>query len=77
MDDKTFIAKYVAEESVRVKDRLKNMVQSDTPPTEEEKAAVMQDIETTLKRLQSALASITPEMLEGLDDDDPKEESKQ
>lgn len=66
MDDKTFIAKYVADESTRVKDRLKAMVESETPPTEEEKTEVMQDIETTLKRLQSALSQITPEMLESL-----------
>lgn len=67
MDDKTFIAKYVADESTRVKDRLKAMVENPTPPTEEEKAAVMQDMEKTLKRLQTALASITPEMLAELE----------
>jgi len=65
MDDKTFIAKYVADESVRVKERLKNMVESETPPTEEEKAAMMQDMQETLARLQRALSGITLEMLEG------------
>jgi len=71
MDDKTFIAKYVADESTRVKDRLKAMVESKTPPTEEEKDAVIKDMEETLARLQSALAQITSEMLE-----EPDEEEK-
>jgi len=72
MDDKTFIASYVAEESTRVKDRLKAMVESKTPPTEEEKAAVMQDMQETLERLQRALSSITPEMLEQDNEDHGK-----
>jgi hypothetical protein len=72
MDDKTFIASYVADESTRVKDRLKKMVESETPPTEEEKAAVMQDMEATLKRLQTALSQITPEMLAELEDEEEK-----
>lgn len=72
MDDKTFIAKYVADESTRVKDRLKAMVESSEAPSEAERDAVMQDIGETLKRLQSALSQITPEMLEGLDGDEGK-----
>lgn len=61
MDDKTFMAKYVADESVRIKERLKNMVESPTPPTEEEKAAVMADLNATLARLQKALSQIALE----------------
>ncbi len=64
MDDKTFIASYVASEAERINERLKKMVQSDTQPTDEERDAVIKDIETTLARLQSALSQISIEDLE-------------
>lgn len=64
MDDKTLIASYVAEETQRINERLKQVVTSDTPPSEEERNALMQDIETTLSRLERALSQITVEMLE-------------
>ena len=72
MDDKTLIAKYAAEETTRINERLKKMVQSQTPPSEEEKNSVISDIEQTLARLERALSHITPEMLEGLDDEKDK-----
>lgn len=68
MDDKTFIAAYAAQETLRINERLKQMVQSETPPSEEERDAVIGDIEQTLQRLQSALSMITPEMLAELED---------
>ncbi len=64
MDDKTFIASYVAGEAERINERLKKMVQSDTQPTDEERDEVIKDIETTLARLQSALSQISIEDLE-------------
>ncbi len=64
MDDKTFIASYVAGEAERINQRLKKMVQSDTQPTDAERDEVIKDIETTLARLQSALAQISMEDLE-------------
>ncbi len=73
MDDKTFIAEYVANETVRINNRLKEMLASDTPPSEELRASVIGDIETTLARLQSALSHISV----NLDDDENKEETKQ
>lgn len=64
MDDKAFIASYVAGEAERINERLKKMVQSDTQPTDAERDAVIKDIETTLARLQSALSQISMEELE-------------
>ena len=64
MDDKTFIASYVASEAERINQRLKKMVQSDTQPTDAERDEVIKDIETTLARLQSALSQISMEDLE-------------
>ncbi|MDE3060813.1 MAG: hypothetical protein KGJ06_07370 [Pseudomonadota bacterium] len=64
MDDKTFIASFAAQETQRISERLKSMVERPVPPSEEEKNRVIQDIETTLRRLQSALSHLTPEMLE-------------
>jgi hypothetical protein len=58
MDDKTFIAEYAANEILRINERLKDMIESKTPPTEELRDNVIEDIETTLRRLQSALLHI-------------------
>ena len=69
MDDKTFIASYVAQETVRINERLKKMVTSDVAPSEEERSDIMKDMEVTLARLQSALSQIDPDELEGLDDE--------
>lgn len=74
MDDKTFIAAYVAQESQRINERLKTMLQSETPPSEEERDAVISDMEITLSRLQSALTQI--EMLVGQEDVEEKESAQ-
>ncbi len=58
MDDKTFIAEYAANEILRINERLKGMIESKTPPTEELRDNVIEDIETTLRRLQNALLHI-------------------
>lgn len=63
MDDKTFIAKYAADEATRINERLKKMIDSTQPLSDAEKESVLSDIEATLARLQSALSHITPEML--------------
>lgn len=62
MDDKTFIAEYAANEILRINERLKTMVESKTQPSEEMRESVITDIETTLRRLQSALSNITENM---------------
>lgn len=71
MDDKTFIAEYAANEILRINERLKTMVESKTQPSEEMRESVISDIETTLRRLQSALSNITENM------DDNEEDTKQ
>lgn len=72
MYDKTFIAKYAADETTRINERLKRMIQSASPPSQEERDAVVADIEQTLARLQSALSQITPEMIEELEEEEKK-----
>lgn len=72
MDDKTLIAKYTAEETTRINERLKKMLSAEEPPSKEESDAVMADIEQTLARLKSALSFITPEMLDELEEEDKK-----
>ena len=56
MDDKTFIAKFVTDEAVRINERLKKMIISGETPSEAERDSVIGDIETTLARLQNALS---------------------
>ncbi len=68
MDDKTFIAAYVAKETQRINDELKKMVLSDVPPSDAQKETIISDIETTLSRLKSALSHIQTEL--GLEEDD-------
>lgn len=68
MDDKTFIAEYAANEILRINERLKTMVESKTQPSEEMRESVISDIETTLRRLQSALSNITVNMEENEED---------
>ena len=72
MDDKTFVAAYVASEAQRINEELKKMVLSHEPPSEEQKERVIADIETTLTRLQSALSHIQAEL--GLEEDAGEEE---
>jgi hypothetical protein len=71
MDDKTFIAEYAANEILRINERLKTMVESKEVPSDEIRDSVISDIETTLRRLQSALSNITENM------EDNKEDKKQ
>ena len=58
IDDKTLIAEYAANEMVRINQRLKDMITSEEPPSEEFRQEVINDIETTLSRLQRALSHI-------------------
>lgn len=58
MDDKTFMAAYVADETVRLKDRLKEMVARGEEPSEEEKEALMNEMQASLSRLQQTLLQI-------------------
>ena len=58
MDDKTFMASYVANETTRVKDKLKAMVERGQPPSEEEKAELMQDMHASFGRLQQMILQL-------------------
>lgn len=58
IDDKTLIAKYAAKETARINERLKEMLNSNSPPSEELRQDVVNDIEATLERLQRALSHI-------------------
>lgn len=58
MDDKTFIATYVAQETQRINGALKEMIERPGSPSEAEKDAIIADIERTLARLQSAISHI-------------------
>ncbi len=59
MDNKTFVAKYVADESNRINQSLKDMLTKNSPPSEEEKDALFSDMEATLKKLTGALEYLT------------------
>ena len=72
MDDKTLIAEYAANEILRINSRLKEMMTSETPPSDDFRKNVIEDIETTLNRLQRALSHI---QIDGTDNN--KEEIKQ
>ena len=58
MDDKTFIAEYAANETLRINQRLKKLIESKEPPSDELRESVISDIEATLARLQKALSHI-------------------
>ena len=58
MDDKTFVATYVAQETQRINGALKEMIDRNEPASEAEKDAIIADIERTLARLQSAISHI-------------------
>jgi len=59
MDNKTFVASYVAQESERINQLLKDIVAKGAPPTEAEKDALFSDMEATLAKLTSALEYIS------------------
>lgn len=61
MDDRTFIASYAAREAERINQRLKQALARATPPTTEEKDALIKDIEETLSRLQRAFTQLGAE----------------
>lgn len=62
MDNKTMVSNYVADESQRLNDSLKEVLGKDRMPTNEEKDALLADMEATLKRLTSALEYLTRQM---------------
>jgi ElaB/YqjD/DUF883 family membrane-anchored ribosome-binding protein len=72
MDDETFIASYVAQEMQRISERMKNMVESEAPPSEEERDAVMKDMEETLSRVTRALEQIDPSLLTFAEEEEEK-----
>lgn len=71
MDDKTLIASYVADEAQRINEKLKKMVSAGETPSDEERDAVIQDIETTLARLESALSNLAVHAEDEEDKHDP------
>lgn len=58
MEDKTFFAKYIAEESQRLNESLQEMIARGVPPTDEEKEALIKDMETGLSRLTQMITEI-------------------
>lgn len=71
MDDQTFMASYVADETTRMKDRLKNLVESGVEPTEEEKEQLMADMQASFARLEKMLTQMQG-MLDAEEDEDEK-----
>ena len=59
MDNKTFVAKFVADESERMNQSLKDMLARGAPPSDAEKDALFSDMEATLKKLTGALEFLT------------------
>ena len=55
MDDAELVTSFLARETQRINQTLKDMYSRPQPPTEEEKNAILSDIEKTLARLQSAV----------------------
>lgn len=62
MDNKTLVSNYVADESERLNQSLKDVLSRDRMPTSEEKDALLADMEATLKRLTSALEFLTSQI---------------
>lgn len=69
MDDQTFVASYVAQETQRINERLKAMVARGETPSEADREAVVADIETTLERLKSAVTFLQQAVDENLPED--------
>ena len=72
MDNKTFVAKFVADESERMNQSLKEMLAKGAPPSDEEKDALFSDMEVTLKKLTGALEFLTANV-NHLNDDEEEE----
>lgn len=58
MDNKTFIASFAAQETQRINQQLKDMIERGHTPTEEEKNAIIADIEATLERIKNAFSNV-------------------
>lgn len=71
MDNKTFIAKYVADESTRINESLKNMLEKPETTTDAEKDALFADMEATLGKLKSALEFLTANIDNLMEEDEP------
>ncbi|MEQ1789101.1 MAG: hypothetical protein ABL857_01525 [Rickettsiales bacterium] len=71
MDDKNIITEYAANEMRRINERLKGMIESKTPPSDEVRESVIADIEITLSRLQRALSLVK---MDDVDTDNNEEE---
>lgn len=70
MDNKTFIAKFVADESDKMNQSLKDMLARPEAPTDAEKDALFSDMETTLKKLTSALEFLSANIDTMLDEEE-------
>ena len=74
MEDAELVTSFVTQETRRINETLKEMYSRPVPPTEEEKNAILADIENTLARLQSAILhignKIAAENIEEMDDDE-------
>ncbi|MDX2074334.1 MAG: hypothetical protein SFX19_08245 [Alphaproteobacteria bacterium] len=73
MDNKTFVAKFVAEESERLNQGLKGMLAKGEAPSDAEKDALFSDMEATLKKLTGALEFLTANM-DTLTDEEEEDE---
>ena len=62
MDNKTLVASYVAKESERLNQSVKDIMSNGLPPTSEQKDALLLDMETTLAKLTSALEYLSLNM---------------
>ena len=74
MDDTAFVTSFVTQETKRINETLKEMYANGQTPSEEEKNAILADIENTLARLQSAVLhlgnKIAVENIEEMNDDE-------
>lgn len=69
MDTKTFMAKYVADESERMNQSLKEMLAKGEAPSDAEKDLLLADMEATLKKLTGALEYLTAN-IDNIDDEE-------
>ena len=83
MDNTEFVAHFVSNETQRINEQLKQMLNREARPSQAEQDAILADIERTLSRLQSAVLHIgnmaaadiadaekVKELLTGMDDDE-------
>lgn len=72
MDNKTFTAKFVADESERLNQNLKDMIAKGEAPSDAEKDALLADMEATLKKLTGALEYLTAN-IDNLNDEEEEQ----